>query len=450
MTETQNDESADVAGGRVVGGGCSGAAPETQLASASARDSKSTERVMIPQWSGWKGHGLLAIIITRGRVAALLAYDNASALHARARNSHIPFVIDRYGSVLVHALLILAMLFAMHFPWQVLSPLLQFPVGGGDDYELLGYDDAPWPFDHHPNWSFAYNPSAPDGNTVALRVRKPPRKEHWDTSSVSTVLLFERRASGAAWHQRLEILRAQDARAVRVGADLLLTHSSFDETNQRIFIAVHNCSKGDAARVHPHQHVRLMPPPLEQGEDPLPDKEKNWLPFVAPASGALHFVRHVEPHEVLHCDHAGTKQCHVIYRSASPHLWPKATKLPHGGAPPVLLHERSTFVAVANVQQELFPGDRKLVYLHVLYTFSAAPPFAVQSVSSPFRLRDLTEPNSRLEFVSGMYRENRTHLAITYGFRDAKSRRAWLPIETALRRARCTGSHAHADCGRDR
>ena len=155
------------------------------------------------------------------------------------------------------------------------------------------------------------------------------------------------------------------------------------------------------------------------------EAEKNWVAFSRPeAPGTLYFVRTVQPHEVVlarpsdgKCVERGSAWVtsspafaalsdagYAIHGSATASLLPAAAADDETSDP--------LFVALAHLV------DDRGHYVTVAYTFSAAPPFGVVSVSRPLPLQ-----GDGTAFPSAFFFPPHAQKAVlAYGVDNAESR----------------------------
>ena len=164
-------------------------------------------------------------------------------------------------------------------------------------------------------------------------------------------------------------------------------------------------------------HAVLRKPKYE-----VPTPQKNWMPFEW--NNRLYLEYSVNPHIVLRY-HIDTDKC--VCAGSNPVVCGFAIFEIHGGAP-ALRYDEDNFLGLANTQERFWYQER--YYGAVFYLFDAKPPFRINRMTKPFRIKGRSE---RINYITGMeFSEERDHLILSIGVSDCDNVVVCLPMSSVL------------------
>ena len=234
---------------------------------------------------------------------------------------------------------------------------------------------------------------------------------------------------------------SEDARALRVSSDCVwIIYNAWNASSD---------VNGMMLRRYHWPSLKLVAPPVSLQLAKARRREKNWSPFVAPATHGssapqVLIIYQLEPLIVLYCNPVGG-QCHVQHSSSAKALWMQ--RVPRfksvtvsGGTPCVTLAGAPTCIAHYKVKKATPPhkapaATRSWLYMHLWYALSPEPPFQVRSVSQPFRFaRYFNDRRDHVQYASGLLASaDGTDLTVSFGIGDCLAAETHVASREVLR-----------------
>lgn len=160
-------------------------------------------------------------------------------------------------------------------------------------------------------------------------------------------------------------------------------------------------------------------PQFRVSPETMPDRQKNWMPFVN--DGKIYLISSVFPHTIYHLTLHPRLECKEVYKTDWDNSWPIKLTL-RGNTNPILL-EDGNYLSTFHTSQY---NNNICHYDNGCYVFEGKPPFKVLKCSkTTFLPADAaSEPHFRkagiitCTFPIGMVRED-NRLLISYGDNDS-------------------------------